>query len=162
MGYVWAKEEICLETALCFFTTKHAKKARRSRRDFGRVSVFRFLMAEMLKQVSHERLNFSSVFLILFPAKILIINILCRSFFGYERLSSFGGVREFRCAPVDQKRTKKIKAPIPQHKKICLSPVRWASFFVDMLQTSCLFLWEFVGSSLRSSAPNSLNFLFCF
>ena len=63
---------------------------------------------------------FDSVFLILFLVKIMIINTLCRSFFGYERLSSFRGVREFRCAPVDQKRTKKIKAPIPHLKNIPL------------------------------------------
>ena len=37
-----------------FFTTKFAKKARRSRRDFGRVSVTQFLMEEMLKRVQQD------------------------------------------------------------------------------------------------------------
>jgi hypothetical protein len=30
-------------------------------------------------------------------------------FFGYERLSSFRRVREFRCAPVNQKRNNRTK-----------------------------------------------------
>ncbi len=107
----------------------------------------------------------------------MIINTLCRSFFGYERLSSFRGVREFRYAPVDQKRTKKIKAPIPHFKNLYKRQVRWASYerlsssrgvrelvtlFLGSSRryvTNGLFilLFEFVGSSLRSSAPNSLR-----
>ena len=44
------------------FTTKFAKKARRSRRDFGRVSVIRFLMTKMLKRVQHDgRVGISGV-----------------------------------------------------------------------------------------------------
>ena len=39
---------------MIFFTTEHTKEARRSQRDFGGVSAFRFLMAEMLKQVQHD------------------------------------------------------------------------------------------------------------
>ena len=42
--------------------------------------------------------------------------IFLRPFFGYEQISSSRGVREFRCAPVDQKRTKKVKAPISLFK----------------------------------------------
>ena len=38
----------------CFFTTKHAKKARRSQRDFDEVIVPRYLMTKMLKQVQHD------------------------------------------------------------------------------------------------------------
>ena len=115
------------DISILFFTTKHTVKALRTRRDFGRVSVTQFLMAKMLKQVTHDRLNFQSVFLILFLVKKMIINTLCRSFFGYERLSSFRGVREFRCAPVDRKRNKKIKAPIPLFKNLHERQVRWAS-----------------------------------
>ena len=47
---------------MIFFTTECAEKARRSRRDFGRVSVIRFLMAEMLKRVQHDgRVGISGV-----------------------------------------------------------------------------------------------------
>jgi hypothetical protein len=72
----------------------------------------------------------------------MIINMLCRSFFGYERSSSFRGVREFRFAPVDQKRTKKIKAPIPLFKNLHERQAWWASS-----------LW---------SQPNSLGLSFLF
>ena len=91
----------------------------------------------------------------------MITSTLCRSFFGYERLSSFGGVREFRCAPVDQKRTKKIKAPIPLFKNLHERQARWASY--ERL-SSFRGVRELVAMLLGSlwSQPNSLNFLFCF